>query len=519
MSRRRAKALWRPDENFGVATLDLYEHQKHGIELLTAGFLAGHDKQIACGPTGSGKTEMAASLITGAQARGTRVVFVADRIVLVDQASERLNRYGIRHGVVQGSNSRYEDEQVLVCSAQTIEARDLIYDVDLLIVDECHTRRRWMLDFMSNWPGPTVGLSATPLSRGLGRVYSKVHNVITTNALLEREILSPLRVFEMHEIDMTDEPVGSWGEWTATQVKRRSRELIGEMVVQWQRMTELHFGGPVQTLVFSADVEDGELICKEFQSAGFDFRQATHYDSYDETVDLIEGFSDEQYVGLVSVEKLAKGFDVPSVRCIIGARPYSKSLMSFLQQIGRGMRRASGKEYCLYLDFAGNFAGWYDSVMDYWEFGVSSLNQREMLQPRRSEGVERVAPVCSCGVVVSRKDEVCPGCGRRIMRPTADQRRLQRSRMEELAVAPGSRKWMQNREWTWAQICRVGSQIYSTVDFERSRRFAIAQYMNLYDDGKYPSRRFALDFLPADSRVERRVYRQLQEYRKKQGAA
>ena len=61
----------------------------------------------------------------------------------------------------------------------------------------------------------------------------------------------------------------------------------------------------------------------------------------------------------MSCEALAKGFDVPDVLCLIGARPYRKSLAAHIQQIGRVMRPSPGKEFALVLDFAGNVHGFY----------------------------------------------------------------------------------------------------------------------------------------------------------------
>lgn len=514
----REKFASRYDGEFATHTLGLRDFQSAAVAEVGAGILSGHMRQMVFGPTGSGKTEIAASMAQGVYDRGNRMVFLADRIPLVRQASMRFAKYGIPHGVLQGENSRDRSERVQVCSAQTIEARDIFPSMDVLVIDEAHVRREKIINFVSGWDGPVVGLSATPLSRGLGRIYSRIVNTVTANDLLGRGLLAPLRVYEMREIDMSQEPVGPGGEWSATQVKRRSGEMIGAIVREWERMVFDHFDGPVKTLVFSADIEDGMKICQAFGAAGYDFRQSTHQDSLELTEELLSDFERGLYHGLVSVDRFSAGFDVPEVRCIVGARPYASSLINFLQQLGRGMRTAEGKEYCLYLDFAGNFAGWYDAVLDHWEEGVSSLNQRDRLQPRRREGMERTAVTCSCGMFIGRLDEFCAGCGRRIRRPTAEERRLVNGRLEEILVAPGSRRWMENREWTWMHICRVASAIYKEIDSRRMGAFAFAQYKNLYDDDSNPPARFMYDPSPADRRVERRVFRMLREHRKRSTA-
>ena len=81
---------------------------------------------------------MAISLIQEANRKGSKVVFVADRIALVDQTSKRLTTYGIDHGVAQAENTFGRNLPVQVCSAQTIEKRDYWTGLDLLVIDECH---------------------------------------------------------------------------------------------------------------------------------------------------------------------------------------------------------------------------------------------------------------------------------------------------------------------------------------------------------------------------------------------
>ena len=151
----------------------------------------------------------------------------------------------------------------------------------------------------------------------------------------------------------------STGEWSGSQVRSRSSRIIGDIVSEWTKLVYDHFGGPVKTLLFSADVAHGEEIVKAFQGAGHDFRQSTYLDDDKATSALVKDFRRGLFTGLVSVEKFVKGFDVPDVLCLVGARPYSK-----LTCIGNSADgpwdadSADGKDYCLYLDHAENIAGW-----------------------------------------------------------------------------------------------------------------------------------------------------------------
>ena len=342
-----------------MAELQLRPYQVEAINGLRQRLAAGDKRVILCAPTGSGKTEMAMHLIQEADRKNSRVAFVADRVTLVEQTSKRLWANGIRHGVAQGDNTIGRYEPIQVCSAQTIEKRDYWKEIDLLIIDECHTQRAKIQEFAVNWGGPVVGLSATPLTEGLGKTYQSIVNATTTDELLADQWLSPLKVFAAKEIGMQG-ALKTAGEWQAKEVRERGRKVIGDIVSEWVRHTQEHFGGPVPTLLFSADVAHGEELCRAFQMAGYDFRQSSYRDSQDATTEMVEAFRAGKFTGLVSVEKFVKGFDVPDVRCMVGARPYSSSLASVIQQLGRGMRISNGKDYCLYLDHAGNMEGWYE---------------------------------------------------------------------------------------------------------------------------------------------------------------
>ena len=410
-------------ENRPAHTLDLYPYQSDAVDALGAELRAGHKRIILCAPTGAGKTEIAIHLIQEARVKDQRVAFVADRVVLVKQTSQRLSQYGIRHGVVQGNNTHGLAEPIQIWSSQTIARRGRWRDLDLLLIDEAHTQHKTLLSLARRWDGPVVGLTATPLTPGLSKHYSTIVNVTTTDRLLADSYLAHLRVYAGKEINMTGARK-ALGEWQNKEVRERSRPIIGDIIGEWERRTQEHFGGPVKTLAFSADVAHGEEICRAFEAAGHDFRQSTYRDSSKSDEELIEAFRRGEFSGLVSVEKFVKGFDVPDVRCIIGARPYSSSLAMVIQQMGRGMRTADGKKYCLYLDHAGNVAGWYGDIRAFWAAGVDELPGDDV-RPRkqRREGSERADVVCQCGFISPLQERECAACGLRRKRGTERSKR------------------------------------------------------------------------------------------------
>ena len=315
--------------------------------------LSGDGRYLLSDFTVTHNTEASIYVVHRARKRGMKVAFVADSLNLVDQTSKRFAKYGIDHGVVQANNTRGRGLPVQICSAQTIEKRGFFPDLDMLIIDEAHIKRGKILEFMKNWNGLVIGLSATPITEGLGLHYQSVINACTTDYLLKtvnpdtgKPYLAPLQVMAAVEADMLGAKTGAGGEWLSSEVQKRGRPIIGDIVSNWEKYTLQSFGGPVKTLLFSASIPHGEELCGAFQGAGYDFRQSTYHDSYEDTQEIVESHMSGEFTGLVSVSRFVKGHDDPGVKCIVDARP-NRSLAEVVQKAGRGMRSAPGKDYCI----------------------------------------------------------------------------------------------------------------------------------------------------------------------------
>ena len=297
-----------------------------------------------------------------------------------------------------------------------------------------------------------------------------------------------------------------------TGTQSRSSRIIGDIVSEWTKLVYDHFGGPVKTLVFSADVAHGEEIVKAFQGAGHDFRQSTYLDDDKATSALVSDFRKGHFTGLVSVEKFTKGFDVPDVLCLVGARPYSSSLASVIQQMGRGMRTSDGKDYCLYLDHAENIAGWWEEIQDVWEFGVPTLPAENKPKAKRREKAARADVVCkNCGFASALPE--CPGCG--AVRPRRSKREVIAGTMEEV-TSPGSRRWKENEAWVWQQVSTLAYQRRGG-DVAQAQRTAAGYFKAIY--GRWPGWGRSLHPTASysgetDPRVERAVNRGISEWRR-----
>jgi DNA repair protein RadD len=444
-----------------VNNVELRPYQTAAVESVREGIRAGHRKQVLMSPTGSGKTEIACFMLQETQRKSSRALFIVDRVVLVDQTSERLDRYEIPHGILQAGHWRTRlYEKIQICSAQTLERRGIPQDVSVVFVDEAHCMRKVVTEFLQKTEAVVVGLTATPFTKGMGKVYTNLVNVTTMNELIAQGFLVPLKMYAAKAIDVEGMKVVA-GEWSEKEIEERGLDIIGDIVAEWDEKTKLHFGGPVKTVVFSATVDHGAELCKQFQGAGFNFQQISYKDGGDQhRRDLIAEFRrpDSSIHGLVSCEVFTKGFDVPDVLCGISARPYRKSLSSHIQQMGRVMRTSPGKAFGLWLDHSGNALRFMADTSEIFEAGCSELDdgKREAKARKEPTAQERESIRCSCGYVMQVYETKCPGCGK------------ERKRMSMVQTLPGQMHELElgkraNREMSWEakQVFMAGLRTYA----------------------------------------------------------
>jgi superfamily II DNA or RNA helicase len=396
-------------------SLNLRAYQTLSIEGLRAGFAAGHRSQILYAPTGAGKTEMAIALLAATKTKGNKAAMILDRIILCDQTSQRLQKYNIDHGVLQSGHWRYRPyEQIQVCSAQTLEKRGSYPGLTLMIVDECHATRKQTIDFIRDNPDiKVVGLSATPFTKGLGKVYENVVSTVTKDDLVKAKVLAPLRVFIAKEINMEGAKKVA-GEWSQAESTERGMKITGDIVSEWISKTHEIFGKPRKTIVFCSGVEHGADLSKKFAAAGYNFISISYKDDEQFKKDVIEDFSkpDTEIHGLIATDILTKGFDVSDVMIGVSARPFSKSLSSHIQQMGRVMRGHAGKEYAVWLDHSGNYLRFREEWEQIYELGVQTLDDtKEKAKKEKTEKEKEAAKCPKCGAFWPSKSDTCLHCG------------------------------------------------------------------------------------------------------------
>lgn len=392
--------------------------QASARERLRAGFAAGHRCQMVMSPTGSGKTILAMFLIRESLMRGKRVIFVADRRTLINQTSAVADSLGLlSHSVLMAGHWRFNPSLPFqIASAQTL-ARRSWPDADLIIIDESHTQLKAWTEHIVRCRAAVIGLSATPFSSGLGKLFSNLVNATTMRELTDAGVLVPMRILSCTKVNMNGAATAG-GEWTGRAAQERGMEIVGDVVHEWLRHAEGR-----KTIVFGATIAHCEAMAREFNAAGvmaMVFTADTTEAERKEILDDFRGAGSALRV-LVSVEALAKGFDQRDVSCVCDVRPLRKSLSTAIQMWGRGLRASpdTGKTDLLLLDFSGNivrFAADYETI---YHDGLDALDQGERLDKTvREDGAgehEQAAGCPQCRHAAFRRR--CMACGFEIVRP------------------------------------------------------------------------------------------------------
>ena len=385
------------------------------MDNLRQGFAQGHRAQMLYAPCGSGKTELAVFMMDGSAKKNRRSAMLVDLKLLCAQTSARLARYAIDHGVIQPESPRWRPElPIQVCMVQTLEARGGFPAVDLLIIDEAHTLRASVIEFVKNHPDiKVVGLSGSPFTKGLANTYTNVVSSCTVNDLVRGNLLIQPRIFIAKQIDMTGAKKVA-GEWSDKEATERGIKITGDVVAEWVNKTTEVFGGPKKTIVFCSGVAHGADLVQKFAEAGFNFISVSYKDDDDYKKQVLEDFAkpDTAIHGLIATDLLTKGFDVTDVCVGVSARPFSKSFSAHVQQLGRIMRPHDAKDSAIWLDHSGNFLRFRDQWDELCANGVSHLDDgAEKTKPEPTDKDKEAAKCPKCGHLWNSSSDVCSHCG------------------------------------------------------------------------------------------------------------
>lgn len=370
------------------------------------------DNPLLVAPTGAGKTTCGVYI---GCAVPRRVVWLAHRQELIDQAADRFRAHGIEPGVIKAGVTPTLDARVQVASVQTLTRRDAIEGDPLIIVDEAHRAcaASYAEIFDAHPNSPLLGLTATPFrhdGKGLGSAFGCIVTAATTAELIADGTLIDPDVFIVKPPDLSRVATRG-GDYAVAEaaVATNTPEHRADIVKEWRaRCAEM------TTLAFAVNVEHSKAIAQAFTAAGVAAEHVDGNTSAEAREAAIAKLASGELSVLCNVDLFTEGFDLPTVDALIIARP-TQSLAKHLQMVGRVMRRAPGKFQAIVHDHAGNHLR-LGLVTQPLEF---SLDDRDGVKRDTEPLGLRLCP--ECFRLVPAASTSCPSCGRAF---TAEDREL-----------------------------------------------------------------------------------------------
>lgn len=388
--------------------LVLHDWQNDAIQRLRNS-MREHRHVMLYSPTGSGKTEMAMDIIRSAQGKGKKVGFICNRINLVNQASKRFYRSHIQHGIVQGDNTRRTWENTLICSIQTLESRGYPDNIDLLLIDEAHgCMSASYQKFIAAHPDiPVIGLSATPFTKGLGKVFSSMVVAETIAGLIKRGFLVDCEIYAPSTPDLTGVRIVR-GDYDEKQlgIAVDKPGLVGDIVKHWKKLAS---GMP--TVVFATNIAHSKHIAEEFVKEGIPAEHVDCYTDNEERAAIMGRLNAGTTTVVCNVDILTEGWDEPKIQCMINARP-TRSMTKWIQRVGRALRPYPGKTIATILDHSGtcHLLGYPTDDLPL----VLSDGKKESIADKKDDQpqAERLPHEChNCHFMIPPGMGSCPKCG------------------------------------------------------------------------------------------------------------
>ena len=366
--------------------IKLFDYQEDMVKRVQEAF-RHHDSVMVQMPTGTGKTHVLAAIVEMYLKKYVWVV--AHRRELVSQIKDTLARFF----------PDLDPEKIQVTSIQWLSRhyREIKEKPSLIVIDEAHhALAETYAEVMNTYPkAKKLGLTATPYRMNC-KGFSDLFEMLLCSWNMERFIAEGrLSQYDYYSIkpDSADQLLidslqkrGIDGDY---QQKELNKVMDVRPSLERLCLTIKQYVPGKKGIVYAISIQHAEHIAEYYRENGIKAVAISSKTPLAERKDMIERFkssslsssiksasnASEEIEVLVSVDLFSEGFDCPDVEFIQLARP-TLSLAKYMQMVGRGLRVAEGKEYCVILDNVGL----------YKRFGLPSVDRdwQSMFEGRTS---------------------------------------------------------------------------------------------------------------------------------------
>lgn len=337
----------------------------------------GGHRALLISATGTGKTYASAfairKLFGSHMFTNKKVLFVSHREQINRQALNSYKRvFGQRTSMElfsghQNDISRAKAAQFLF-STVNMMAKESIYtqftpnEYSIIILDECHRSGAQSYQNIIDYFHPTLllGMSASPERTDNYDIFSLFdHNIaceIRLQQALENDLLCPFHYFGITDLEVDGE-ISDVAKFRQLTSDKRVDYIIEKAEYYG------YSGNRVKGLIFCSRKDEAQELSKKFNETGkYNTIMLCGDNSPEEREDAIERLISDKAENkldyIFTVDIFNEGVDIPEINQVILLRP-TESPIIFVQQLGRGLRKAEGKEFVIILDFIGNYQNNY----------------------------------------------------------------------------------------------------------------------------------------------------------------
>ena len=373
--------------------MELRPYQKEAKEAIFEQWDSGVLKTLLVLPTGCGKTVVFAKVTEECVRKGDRVLILAHRGELLDQAADKLMKTTGLGCALEKAESSCQGSwfRVVVGSVQTLmrEKRLGSFPADYfntIIIDEAHhcisdSYQRVLQHFPE---AQVLGVTATPDRgdmRNLGVYFESLAYEYTLPKAIKEGYLSPIKALTIPlKIDMSSVSVQA-GDFKASEIGTALDPYLEGIAQEMQK-----YCMDKKTVVFLPLVKTSQKFRDLLNAYGFQAAEVNG-DSQDRA-EILQDFDAGKYNVLCNSMLLTEGWDCPSVDCIVVLRP-TKVRSLYCQMVGRGTRLSpeTGKDHLLLLDFL-----WHTERHELCH-PASLICENEEVAQKMTENLEREAGI------------------------------------------------------------------------------------------------------------------------------
>jgi len=328
--------------------IQLREDQQQAVDDMRAA-LRDHQSILFRGPTGVGKTVIAAYMARASTEKRRRVIFGVHRRELAEQTAKTFDQFGIKYGFIAAGRPSNPFAMVQIASADTLRSRPgLLKGCKLFVPDESHlwaSKTRSDLIHAARAEGSLiVGLTATPErldGKPLDSLFDHMVQGPSESWLIENGHLSRYRAYAPVRPDFTGLHT-QMGEYVTSELEEKFDKpaIHGDAIDAWRK-----YAAGKRTMVFAISRKHGQHVTDEYNAAGIPAVYIDGTISNEERRSRILKFANGQAMILVSINLAIEGFDLSAqvgrdvpVQCVQLLNP-TKSKARARQMMGRALRK------------------------------------------------------------------------------------------------------------------------------------------------------------------------------------